>query len=93
MELMKFINDKFYAMSKRLDKLEVVEKKVSEFDIKLNKLWADLDRRVTKNADKLETVHDVVDTHEFDIGRNRESVSKLQEENKSLKESVADLQA
>lgn len=90
---MKFINDKFDAMSKRLDKLEVVEKKVSELDIKLNKLWDDLDKRVTKTADKLETVHEIVDIHEFDIEKTRESVSMLQAENKSLKESVADLQA
>ena len=45
---MSLINSKFSEMSSLLQKIDVVEKKVSEMDSKLNKLWADLDARIAK---------------------------------------------
>ena len=48
-ELMSFINSGFSEMSSQLQKLDVVEKEVSEMDSKLNKLWADLAKSMTFN--------------------------------------------
>ena len=46
------LNTKFDEINKRLDKLDTLEKKVKDMDIKVSKLWSDLDKRVTKNEEK-----------------------------------------
>lgn len=92
-ELMLFMSAKFDEMNSRLSKLELVEKKVSEMDIKINKLWSDLDSRVAKSADKLNSLEESVDVHVFSLDETRNQVTKLQTENKELKESLSSIQA
>jgi hypothetical protein len=90
---MKFISGKFEEMNTRLNKLESVEEKVTNLDDKLNKLWSDLDKRVAKSEDKLSSVEDMVELHDFNLDKTKEQVSILQSENKKLKETIIDIQA
>jgi hypothetical protein len=49
-ELMLFMSAKFDELNSILSTLEIIEKKISEMDIKINKLWLYLDSWVAKYA-------------------------------------------
>ena len=92
-ELMKFLNMKFEEIGTRLDKIDSLEKKVSEFDMKIGKLWTELDKRVVKNAENITSITERVEMNDFEMEKAREEVQKLSEENGKLKQSLNDIQS
>ena len=92
-DILNFMESKFEEMNKRLGKLENLEKKVTDIDSKLNKLWSDLDKRVTINSDKINSLEENVSSHYFDVDSAREELSNIREENQMLKSSICELQA
>lgn len=92
-ELMQYMSSRFDGISKRLEKLESVEKKVDELDMKINKLWNDLDKRITLNTTTLNELRDCVDSNDYEVDEARREVKNLREQHKSIKESLCDIQA
>ena len=52
-QLTLLINTKFDEICKRLKKLDTLVKKVNDIDVKVSKLWSDLDKHVSKNEEKI----------------------------------------
>ncbi|XP_053385740.1 uncharacterized protein LOC128550537 [Mercenaria mercenaria] len=59
--------------------IEMAEKKVDEVDIKLNKLWCDIDKRVSKNNNNIDFVRDKVDLNDFEINRTKVDQKKAKD--------------
>lgn len=92
-ELMRYLNSKFDEVNKRLDKLDLLEKRVNEIDGKVSKLWTDLDQRVTSNTDNVTRLGEKVDSTEFDLGKTREELETLRTQNQNLKDTLVDMQS
>lgn len=92
-DLMDFLNSKFEDISTRLGKLESLEQKVGDIDNKISKLWSDLDKRVSKNEEKISDVREAVEAHDFDIEKTKDEVQSLKSENRRIKDEVVDMQA
>ncbi|XP_060569746.1 uncharacterized protein LOC132728137 [Ruditapes philippinarum] len=78
---------------KKLGKLESLEQKVGDIDNKISKLWSDLDKRVSKNEEKISDVREAVEAHDFDIEKTKDEVQSLKSENRRIKDEVVDMQA
>ncbi len=70
-----------------------LETKVNSFDVKISKLWSDLDARVSKQSDNINQLQDRSEMTDMELAKTQEEVSSLKAENKSLKESLTDIQA
>ena len=92
-ELMQFLTGKFDEVNKRLEKLDVLEKRVNDIDLKVSKLWSDLDKRVTENTEKVTSVEQKAASNEFDIGQARDNITKLQKQNQELKDEMNDMKS
>ena len=91
-ELMQFLNVKFEEVNKRLEKLDTQGKRVNEIDGKVSKLWSDLDKRVTRNTERVTNAEEKADSNEFEIREARKNISELQKQNQSLKDTLTDIQ-
>jgi len=92
-DMMEFMKSQFQAVNKRLDKLEILEQKVNNFESKLVSLWDDIDKRVSRNADRIDVVEQTLDSNNFDVGIARDEMKTLHRQNEELKEALTDIRA
>ena len=92
-ELAQLLNSKFDEVYKRLDKLDVVEKKVNDIDVKVSKLWSDLDKRVAKNANDITAVDNKTRPTDIELENTKKDLAALQKQNDGLKETLSDIQS
>ena len=80
-------------MNKRLDKLDSLEKKVNDIDVKVSKLWSDLDKRVTRNAENITYVDNKTRATDIELENTKSNLAALQKQNDTLKETLNDMQS
>lgn len=92
-ELMRFLNTKFDEVNKKLEKLDLLEKRVSDIDGKVSRLWSDLDERVKTNAENVTRVENKSEQTEFELAKTQEELATLKEQNQGIKDSINDIQS
>ena len=78
-------------MNKRLDKLDSLVKKVNDIDVKVSKLWSDLDKRVTKNAENFTYINNKTGATDIELENTKSNLAALQKQNDTLKETLNDM--
>jgi vacuolar-type H+-ATPase subunit I/STV1 len=91
--LLSKIDLKITDMDKRLSTLESLEKKVDNFDKELKKLWLHIDSKVKAGDEKIDKITDRVESVELATGLNNDKLQQLEQENKTLKDSISYLQS
>ena len=92
-QLAQLLNSKFDEVNKRLDKLDSLEKKVNDIDVKFSKLWSDLDKRVTKNAENITYADNKTRATDIELENTKSNLAALQKQNDTLKETLNDMQS
>lgn len=93
MKYLKKIDDRLLNMEKRLGKLEILEKKVDNFEREMSRLWTQIQEQNKKSNERLSVVEDRVESADFNLGLTNEKVISLEKENNSLKEDFIYLQS
>ncbi|WAR16438.1 hypothetical protein MAR_031032 [Mya arenaria] len=70
-----------------------LEKKITDVDTKLNKLFTDTDKRVAKYTETITSIEEKCDVTDFNFDAMRKDVKTLQEKSRKLKESMIDINA
>ena len=89
--LAQLLNSKLDEVNKRLDKLDSLEKKVNDIDVKVSKLWSDLDKRVTKNAENITYINNKTGATDIELENTKSNLAALQKQNDMLKETLNDM--
>lgn len=92
-ELMRFLNTKFEEVNKKLEKLDLLEKRINDVDSKVSRLWSDLDERVKVNAENVARVENRGEQSDFELAKAQEELATLKEQNQTLKDSINDIQS
>ena len=91
--LMRFLNTKFDEVNKKLEKLDLLEKRVNDIDGKVSRLWSDLDERVKTNAENVTRVENKSEETEFELAKTQEELATIKEQNQGIKDSINDIQS
>ena len=95
-DLMSFLtklDERITVMDSKLQKLEVVEKKIDSFDSELKKLWLHIDKINKTTSDRLLKTEEKLETTEFAVGVASDQITRLEEENVKLKDTMSYLQS
>ena len=92
-ELMEYLSRKFDEVHQRLGKLDLLEKRVEDIDSKVTKLWSDLDARVKSNAANVTRIDNQSKQTDSQLKDAQKEISSLREQNKSIKNSLNDIQS
>lgn len=90
---LKRIDGRMGNMEKKLDKLDELEKKVSNFEREINKIWTCMQDHNKKNSERLTVVEEKVESSDFNLGLVNDKLVTLEKENVSLKEDLTYLQS
>ena len=80
-------------MDKKLDKLDNLEKKVTEVDGDMKKLWNFVHGNLKDNKEAINKINDKLDTFEFALGTAHEQITQLNNEKKRMQDSLLYLQS
>ena len=80
-------------MDKKLDKLDNLEKKVTEVDGDMKKLWNFVHSNLKNNKEAINKINDKLDTFEFALGTTHEQITQLNNEKKRMQDSLLYLQS
>ncbi|XP_041350420.1 uncharacterized protein LOC121369403 isoform X1 [Gigantopelta aegis] len=87
------LDQKVDVVAKKLEKLECVEAKMTEFEKELSKVRADINKSQLKTEEMLEKLNDRADSFEFQFSDLADRVTGVEAENKSLKSEIVDLKS
>ena len=95
-DIMKYLQKIDHTLSnvnKRLETLDIVEKKVNEFDKELKNLWIHIKDNNDKLDTKIQKVETAVDDHAFAIGNAADKIESLESANAALKDEMVYIQS
>ncbi|KAH3861454.1 hypothetical protein DPMN_024384 [Dreissena polymorpha] len=90
---MRGISDRLEAMERKLGAIEVLEKKVTDFERELKKVWVALDDRAKKTDEKVTNLEDKVEAADIGVGEVSSRVHDLERQRRQLSEVVNYLKA
>ena len=82
---------RFHELHNRLNKLNIVEEKMSDLEKSVDKLWVTMDAKLNKMEERMLILEGRVDGVDFVSCDAEDKLKRLQAENDNLKESVVDL--
>ena len=80
-------------MDKKLNKLDTLEEKVSNFDSELKKLWLFVQSEFKENKDAMSKVTERIDTLEFSLGLAQDNITQLTKEKAKVNDSLLYVQS
>ena len=80
-------------MDKKLDKLDNLEKKVTEVDGDMKKLWNYVHSNLKDNKEAINKINGKLDTFEFALDTTHEQITQLNNEKKRMQDSLLNLQS
>lgn len=90
---MRDISDRLEAMGRKLGAIEVLEKKVTDFERELKKVWVALDDRAKKTEEKVTRLEDKVEAADIGVGEVSSRVHDLERQRQQLSDDVNYLKA
>ena len=87
------IEGKISHMETRLKSLDIVEKKVSEFDSELKKLWTYSMDTSKMSEERISKIEGKAETIEFSVGLTNDKVVEIGRDNNRLRDEVVYLQS
>lgn len=93
MNYLKTMDAKINIMDNRLNTLDVLEKKVCEFDTEMKKLWTFVNKNLKSTDEKLTQISDKADNVEFQLDVTRDEVTELREESDKMKKELLYVQS
>lgn len=90
---LKRIESKMTVMDNKLNKLDTLEQKVSNFDSDLKKLWTFVHDQFKDNKDAMLKVSERMDTLEFSLGVAQEQITQLTSDKAKVSDSLLYVQS
>ena len=82
---LKKMDSKINSMGKQLEKVDYLEKKVTEVDGDVKKLLTFVHDQLKDNKDAISTINEKLDTFEFAIGSAQDEITQLNNDKKKMK--------
>ncbi|XP_060568531.1 uncharacterized protein LOC132727137 [Ruditapes philippinarum] len=80
-------------MEKKLDKLDVLEQKVNNFEKEINKVWTNIQDQNKKIEERFMVVEEKAESSDFNLGLTNDKLITMQRENNALKDDIVYLQS
>ncbi|XP_052762354.1 uncharacterized protein LOC128204998 [Mya arenaria] len=93
LDCMKKMGEKLCVMEKKLNSIEALERKVTDFEKDLRKLWIALEDRVERTDDRVNKLEDKVESADVDASVMAERVTMLERQREELRDDIAYLKS
>ncbi|XP_052777962.1 uncharacterized protein LOC128215300 [Mya arenaria] len=93
LDCMKKMGEKLCVMEKKLNSIEALERKVTDFEKDLRKLWIALEDRVKRTDDRVNKLEDKVESADVDASVMAERVTMLERQREELRDDIAYLKS
>ena len=93
LKYLKRMDSKISVMDNKLNKLDVLEQKVSSFDSELKKLWTFVHDQFKDSKDVMSKVSERIDTLEFSLGIAQEQITQLTSDKAKVNDSLLYVQS
>lgn len=93
LKYLKRMDSKISVMDNKLNKLDVLEQKVSSFDSELKKLWTFVHDQFKESKDAMSKVSERIDTLEFSLGIAQKQITQLTSDKAKVNDSLLYVQS
>ncbi|MEW8547194.1 MAG: hypothetical protein AB2693_27090 [Candidatus Thiodiazotropha sp.] len=93
LKYLKRMDSKISVMDSKLNKLDLLEQKVSGFDSELKKLWTFVHDQFKDSKDVMSKISDRIDTLEFSLGIAQEQITQLTSDKAKVNDSLLYVQS
>ncbi|XP_052766903.1 uncharacterized protein LOC128207802 [Mya arenaria] len=93
LDCMRAMGDKLTVMENKLNKIETLELKVTDFERELRKIWIALEDRVKRTDERVNKLEDKVESVDVEAGIMADRVNVLEKQRKELRDDVAYLKS